>query len=504
MIKFFKKKYWCLVLLLPLFLLSLGTNVFAVDKASEIKTLKNENELLRFEKRFSDLENQVKTSLSEEKIQKDNISNSWKNLDSRNDRFDIFVAVVSLLIVFISFFSSKRVTERMKEVEKDSEELKEKIEKLEKEARSEIDNAIKDSKSTIDGYINSAKQSLGEIEKNKQISNDYLRQIEQYKEILQKPKEKKTIEDENIIKKATTIAKKKENKSILDLYLLADLASNQKNYNKAEKYFNAVIALIEAEEKEKEYSWIIGNYANFLKQQGDREKDLEKKEDFYERAEKHYKTALKNEPEDADFNGNYALFLEQQGDREKDLEKKKDFYERAEEYYQTAFNLIKEEGKEKEYSWIIGNYANFLQQQGDREKDLEKKKDFYERAEEHYKTALKNEPEHADGNYAGFLFIQGRNEEAEEYWKKAFDNCDKENEKPLLLELYFYHYAHAKDKSVWQNAKEEAQKLLDKGIDSPYFNLGGSVQKAWDDNHEEKIEIKKMAEDISKLTYNPK
>ena len=72
------------------------------------------------------------------------------------------------------------------------------------------------------------------------------------------------------------------------------------------------------------------------------------------------------------------------------------------------------------------------------------------------------------------------------------------------MELYFYHYAHAKDENVWKSAKEKAQKLLDEGIESPYFNLTGNVQRAWTDNHEEKNEVKKMAEDISKLTYNPK
>ncbi len=502
MIDFFKRKYWRLVLLLPLFLLSLGTNVFAVDEASEIKSLKNENELLRFEKRFSDLENKVETSLSEEKNKAEKqinyMDNGWKTLNSRETIFDIFVAVMSLVIGSIgavSFLGSKRVTEQMKEVEKDGEELKKKIDKLEKEVISKVDDAIKNSKSAIDEYINSAKESLGEIERIEEKSKKADEKITKIAQKLEK-----TPEERSFIKKVAIEAENKENKSILDWYLLADSADNNKNYDNAEKYFEVVINLIKAEDKEKEYSWIIGNYAIFLKQQGDREKDPEKKKDFYKRAEEHYQIALKNEPKNANINGNYALFLEQQGDREKDPEKKKDFYKRAEKHYQIALK------NEPEDANINGNYANFLEQQGDREKDPEKKKDFYKRAEEHYQIALKNESENAifNGNYAGFLFAQGRNEEAEKCWEKAFDNYDKENEKPLLLELYFYHYAHAKDENVWKSAKEKAQKLLDEGIESPYFNLTGNVQRAWTDNHEEKNEVKKMAEDISKLTYNPK
>ena len=90
-------------------------------------------------------------------------------------------------------------------------------------------------------------------------------------------------------------------------------------------------------------------------------------------------------------------------------------------------------------------------------------------------------------------------EKAEEHWKIAFENCDKQTDKPLLLELYFYHYAHAKDKEVRQDAKKQAQKLLDEGVKSPSFSLCANVQKTWDDNHPEKEEVKQMAEDISGL-----
>ena len=125
----------------------------------------------------------------------------------------------------------------------------------------------------------------------------------------------------------------------------------------------------------------------------------------------------------------------------------------------------------------------------------------YQEAMVDYKKAVKLEPKDANtnGNYAGTLFVVGETEKAEKYWEIAFENCDKQTEKPLLLELYFYHYAHAKSEKVWQDAKKQAQKLLDEGVVSLNFNLCGNVQKAWDDNHPEKEQIKQMAQDISKL-----
>jgi len=125
----------------------------------------------------------------------------------------------------------------------------------------------------------------------------------------------------------------------------------------------------------------------------------------------------------------------------------------------------------------------------------------YQEAMVDYKKAVKLEPKDANtnGNYAGTLFVVGETEKAEKYWEIAFENCDKQRKKPLLLELYFYHYAHAKSEKVWQDAKKQAQKLLDEGVVSLNFNLCGNVQKAWDDNHPEKEQIKQMAQDISKL-----
>ena len=131
---------------------------------------------------------------------------------------------------------------------------------------------------------------------------------------------------------------------------------------------------------------LLGNYANFLKNQ--------RKDDA--RAEEYYLRAIAADPNHANTLGNYALFLQ--------IQRKDDA--RAEEYYLKAI------AADPNHANTFGNYAVFLKNQ--RKDDA--------RAEEYYLKAIAADPNHANnlGNYAVFLKNQRKDDaRAEEYYLKA-------------------------------------------------------------------------------------
>jgi len=193
---------------------------------------------------------------------------------------------------------------------------------------------------------------------------------------------------------------------------------------------------------------LLGNYANYL---------CDIRND-YDRAEEYYKRALEADPDHANNLGNYAVFLN---------EVRKD-YDRAEEYYKRA---LEADPGDADY---MGNYAVFL-------KNVRKD---YDRAEEYYKRALEADPDYAYSlcNYAGFLYARGRLDEAKEYLEKAFEKADKD---PLILECYFYRYAHSDDEKERAAALSEVKKLITTSVRSLHFDLSQNVARAKEDGHPE-------------------
>ncbi|MEM8506931.1 MAG: tetratricopeptide repeat protein [Bacteroidota bacterium] len=262
----------------------------------------------------------------------------------------------------------------------------------------------------------------------------------------------------------------------------------KKDYQNAEKYY------LKALEIDPEHANNHGNYAAFLH---DTKLD-------YENAEKHYLKALEIDPEQASNQGNYALYL-------KDVAKD---YENAEKYYLKALEIdpkhannqanyasylkdIKDyENAEKHYLKALeidpenanknGSYANFLR---------EVKKD-YENAEKYYLKALEIDPENADGNgnFAQLLFILKRSKEAKKYLEKAFA-LNKDEESDLVIELWFYRYAHCPE--YLEEAEKKLEELLAKGIQSVGWNLDENVKVAVEVGHPRPKKLKELAQSIT-------
>lgn len=211
-------------------------------------------------------------------------------------------------------------------------------------------------------------------------------------------------------------------------------------------------------------SSINGNYANFLLYADTAKKD-------HESIEKHYLKALVVDPGNAYNYGNYALFLQNI---------KKD-YKASEKHYLRALTLDPEHANNNE------NYAGFLHNA---------KKD-YNAAEKHYRKAVEIEPNDADfnGNYAGFLFSIGNHKSAEKHLQLAPDNASPGKEKNLLLECYFYEYAHITSKR--KNAETELLKLLELGVSSLGFELSQNVDRAIKDGHSSPDKLRDYAQRIS-------
>ncbi len=231
------------------------------------------------------------------------------------------------------------------------------------------------------------------------------------------------------------------------------LYSILKEYDKLDLLFSKALSL------HPNNATTLGNYATYLK-------DIKK--DYVE-AEKYYKRSLEIEPEDAITLGNYATYL-------KNI--KKDYTE-AEKYYNRSIEI------EPNNAFFLGKFAIYLHTA---------KKDYTE-AEKYYKRSLEIEPNNAFflGNYAQLLFIQGRLKEAVEYFSKAIEHAGES--KTVLLECYFYGYAHlTKNRAMYLS---KAKELLVQGERSTGWNLDDNVNRAIADGHREPELLKTLAEVIS-------
>jgi protein O-mannosyl-transferase len=209
------------------------------------------------------------------------------------------------------------------------------------------------------------------------------------------------------------------------------------NDNKKEEiYLNGLKAYPDSHELKGNYAILLGN------------------SNRNEEAEILYKEALDIEPNNGNLNNNYATLLH-----------KLNRNEEAEIFYKKALEV--------EPNSIIynGNYAISLQ-----------KTNRYDEAKTFYKNALINEPNHANsnGNYAQLLLIDGKNKEAKSYIENAFKNQPTEND--LIIELWFYRFAHYPE--YFEEAQNELETLLEKGIRSIGWDFSRNIEQASKEGHQ--------------------
>jgi tetratricopeptide (TPR) repeat protein len=266
------------------------------------------------------------------------------------------------------------------------------------------------------------------------------------------------------------------------------LSDIRKDYDKAEELYKKALEL------DPKKAINTGNYANFL--------HIVRKD--YDKAEELYKKSLELDPQNAIHTGNYAFFQE---NIRKDFDKteelyiksleldpqnainkgnyasflhtvKKD-YDKAEELYKKSLEL------DPQNAINTGNYASFLHTV---------RKD-YDKAEELYKKSLELDPQNAinAGNYAQMLLARGNKKQGEKYLEKAFSL--KPPDEGLLLEMWFYRYAHLADR--YEQADKEIIKLLKKGVRSPGWDLSPNIERAKLDGHPAADRLEKLAKIIT-------
>jgi len=230
----------------------------------------------------------------------------------------------------------------------------------------------------------------------------------------------------------------------------------KKDYAKAETYYLKAL--------EVDSGSVIKNvnYAIFLK---------EIKKD-YTKAEIYYLKALEINSKNPILNRSYAVFLEYI---------KKD-YKKAETHYLKALEIDPENNSNN------GNYAVFLS-------TIKKN---YNKAETYYAKALKIDSKHAsnNGNYAQFLIITEKKEEAKKYLEKSFE-LNKNEKCDLLLELWFYKYAHFLE--FIDEAKKKIEELLQEGIRSVGWNFSQNIEIAIKNGHPHPEKLKEFARRITEI-----
>ncbi len=146
--------------------------------------------------------------------------------------------------------------------------------------------------------------------------------------------------------------------------------------------------------------------------------------------------------------------------------------EEAEVYAEAEDNYLKALKVNSDDPHVLGNYADFLSSV---------RKD-YKGAEDLYKRAINADPKNAInlGNYAGLLLARDVKGEGFEKLEEAM-NLAKDEE--LILELWFYSYAHKDEAADRSNALMEIKKLVVKGVRSVGFDMTANVERARADDH---------------------
>lgn len=226
----------------------------------------------------------------------------------------------------------------------------------------------------------------------------------------------------------------------------------KKDYSELDNYY------LKALELNKDEEGVLENYALYL--------HYIKK--AYIKAEEYYIKAIAFEPD--------AVNLISYADYLRDI--KKDF-PKAEEYYLKAL------AADPNHPNILGGYANYS-------KNI--KKD-YTKAEEYYLKALAVDPNHPNnlGNYAQILLEKGKLQAAKKYIKSAFNNNSDEN--GLLIELWFYRYAHFPEFLL--EAELKIEELLKKGIRSMGWDFSRNIEQALKAGHPHPKKLKEFAKRIT-------
>jgi Tfp pilus assembly protein PilF len=324
----------------------------------------------------------------------------------------------------------------------------------------------------------------------------------------------------NTISESVTLTSEKEKKEMSALEY-GNLADNEPNLEKRKQIY------LEALEKYPETGWLWWKFTYFL--------HIEKED--YDRLDDYYSKALEFNKDEVGVFGNYALYLQNI---------KKD-YVKAEEYFLRAISI------NNESAISYRNFAYFcylIKKDYDLAKDyflksldidpndvnantqlsiLFKMKKDYESAKKHLLKALEIDPNdynaifgYADlmkrgycnldeaeknylklismnpdnaatnGNYAQILLEKGQKEEARMYLDVAFRD---KTENDLLIELWFYKYAHYPE--FIQEAESKIEELLSKGLKSKGWNFNGNIEQAIKDGHPNPEKLKEFARRIT-------
>lgn len=299
--------------------------------------------------------------------------------------------------------------------------------------------------------------------------------------------EKKYKEETNKNLKGLNTWLESDKSNVKSAYEYYEIIEEEKDIELKGKLFEDAIRLYE------NVAWLNGNYALYLNEiKGD-----------YTQAEIYYKKALELDPKDSNYNGNYALFLTNVKKEQILAEiyfKKAIEFEPNDNYfygsYASFLKLIKKDYQEAEiyFRKALGtnsnkainnsNYAVYL---------LEIKKDYLQ-AEIYYKKVFELDSKDANNNanYAQLLLQQKRIDEATSLIENAFENTDEEN---LLLELWFYRYAH--NPAFLEQAEKEIEKLLTKGAKSEGWNFDENIKVAIEEGHPNPERLKELAKMIS-------
>ena len=123
----------------------------------------------------------------------------------------------------------------------------------------------------------------------------------------------------------------------------------------------------------------------------------------------------------------------------------------------------------------------------------------YDRAEEFYKKAIDIDPNSASklGNYAHHLIIS-KNDfiSAKKCIDKAF--ALQPGDLRLLLELWFYRYAHYQ--KYYKQGERELEKLIKHGAKSTGWNLQAHIEIATKNKHPDIEKLKYFADKITNFT----
>ncbi len=121
----------------------------------------------------------------------------------------------------------------------------------------------------------------------------------------------------------------------------------------------------------------------------------------------------------------------------------------------------------------------------------------YAEAEKQYRKVLKGMPENANtlANYAQVLLAQGKLDEGRKQLDAAFQHYSTDYPQSLLLELWFYRFAHFPDD--YPKAQAEITKLLEKGERDEGWNFSGNIIQAGNNGHPDMALLNALVEVIS-------